>query len=48
LRLIAEKITPVPAQRRAAALRALHRKVAEKDWVRSAHGDVTDQLGPVR
>jgi CO dehydrogenase maturation factor len=48
LRLIAEQITPVPAQRRAAALRALHRKVAEKDWVRSAHGDVTDQLGPVR
>ncbi|MBM2620846.1 ATP-binding protein [Actinoplanes sp. LDG1-06] len=47
LRRIADVVRPVPPQRRAAALRALHLKVAGKDWVRSAYGDVTDQLGPV-
>ncbi len=47
LRVIASLVKPVPAGRRAEALRALHLKVAEKDWVRSAHGDVTDQLAPV-
>lgn len=47
LRLLAERVRSVSAQRRTAHLRALHRRVAEKGWVRSAHGDVTDQLGPV-
>ena len=47
LRLIAERARPVPAERRAARLRELHRRLADKDWVRSVHGDVTDQLGAV-
>jgi CO dehydrogenase maturation factor len=45
LRVIAEHVRPLSPQRRSGQLRALHRKLAEKDWVRSAHGDVTDQLG---
>ena len=47
LRLIAERARPVPADRRAARLRQLHLRLAEKDWVRSAYGDVTGQLGAV-
>lgn len=46
LRRIVEQVRPMPAQRRAAQLRALHLKLAQKDWVRSAYGDVTDQLTP--
>jgi CO dehydrogenase maturation factor len=46
LRRIAEQVRPMPPQRRAAQLSALHLKLAEKEWVRSAYGDVTGQLGP--
>jgi CO dehydrogenase maturation factor len=48
LRAIAERLRPVSPQRRSDQLRALHLKLAEKDWVRSAYGDVTDQLGLVK
>jgi CO dehydrogenase maturation factor len=44
LRVIAEHVRPVSPQRRAARLRELHLKLAGKEWVRSAYGDVTGQL----
>jgi CO dehydrogenase maturation factor len=44
LRAIAEHVRPMPAERRSSQLRALHLKLAERDWVRSAYGDVTGQL----
>jgi CO dehydrogenase maturation factor len=47
LRRIAEHVRPMAPQRRVAQLHALHLKLAEKDWVRNAYGDVTGQLGPV-
>lgn len=37
---------PMGAERRAGLLRALHLRLADQGWVRSAHGDVTTQLGP--
>jgi CO dehydrogenase maturation factor len=45
LRVIAEYVRPVSPERRSGQLRVLHLKLAERDWVRSAHGDVADQLG---
>lgn len=47
LSLIADRARRVPAERRASLMRKLHLKVADKQWVRSAHGDITGQLGPV-
>jgi CO dehydrogenase maturation factor len=47
LRRIAEQVRPMPPHRRAAQLRTLHLKLAEKEWVRNAYGDVTGQFGPV-
>jgi CO dehydrogenase maturation factor len=47
LRAIARHVRPMAPERRDGHLRALHLKLAEKDWVRSAHGDVTGQLGLV-
>ncbi|SCF28713.1 CO dehydrogenase maturation factor [Micromonospora echinospora] len=38
---------PMAPERREAMLRALHLRLAGQNWVRSAHGDVTTQLGPV-
>jgi len=37
---------PMLQQRRDTLLRTLHLRLAEQRWVRSAHGDVTTQLGP--
>jgi CO dehydrogenase maturation factor len=42
---IAARARPMAAERRETLLRTLHLRVAEKAWVRSAHGDVTTQLG---
>ncbi|MFC7529670.1 ATP-binding protein [Actinoplanes sp. GCM10030250] len=39
---------PMNDQRREALMRTLHLRIAAKGWVRSAHGDVTTQLGPAR
>lgn len=47
LRALAEHVRPVAPQRRADRLRELHLKMAERDWVLSAYGDVTGQLGAV-
>ncbi|MEV6344097.1 ATP-binding protein [Actinoplanes sp. NPDC051851] len=44
LRALHQHVKPADPVRRAAILRELHLKVAEKDWVRSKHGDVTGQL----
>ncbi|TWG12350.1 CO dehydrogenase maturation factor [Actinoplanes teichomyceticus] len=44
LRAIAGHVRPVEATRRATRLRELHLKLAGKDWVRSAYGDVTGQV----
>ncbi|TWJ29764.1 CO dehydrogenase maturation factor [Micromonospora sagamiensis] len=38
---------PMSPERREALLRTLHLRLAGQNWVRSAHGDVTTQLGPV-
>jgi CO dehydrogenase maturation factor len=38
---------PVAPERQRALLRTLHLRLAEQDWVRTAYGDVTAQLGPV-
>ncbi|GIF08331.1 ATP-binding protein [Actinoplanes siamensis] len=45
LRTLREAVRPVDPERRAARLRELHLKAADKVWVRAAHGDVTGQLG---
>lgn len=47
LRLIAEHAQPMPPERRADMLRALHLKLAGQRWVRNAYGDITGQLGAV-
>ncbi|MBG0562263.1 ATP-binding protein [Actinoplanes aureus] len=47
LRRIADYARPMAAGRRAELMRTLHLRLAGKGWVRSAHGDVTSQLGPV-
>jgi CO dehydrogenase maturation factor len=44
---IAEYARPMAAGRREDLMRTLHLRLAGKGWVRSAHGDVTSQLGPV-
>ncbi|WP_306213840.1 ATP-binding protein [Actinoplanes sp. RD1] len=41
---LAGRVRPVAAGRRADRLRELHLALAGKQWVRSRHGDVTDQL----
>jgi CO dehydrogenase maturation factor len=38
---------PMGEERRARLLRTLHLRLAGQGWVRSAHGDVTGQWGPV-
>ncbi|WP_203829836.1 ATP-binding protein [Actinoplanes palleronii] len=43
LRTIADAVRPVSVPRRDAYLRELHLKLAQKDWVRSLHGDVAGQ-----
>ncbi|MEU4425205.1 ATP-binding protein [Actinoplanes sp. NPDC024001] len=47
LRAIADHARPMTAARREQLMRTLHVRLAGKGWVRSAHGDVTSQLGPV-
>jgi CO dehydrogenase maturation factor len=44
LRAIAEDVRPMTPERRSSQLRALHLKLAERDWVRDEYGDVTGQL----
>ncbi len=44
LRVVAEHVRPADHHRRTARLHELHFKLAQKDWVRSAHGDVSGQV----
>ncbi|MFI1991624.1 ATP-binding protein [Actinoplanes sp. NPDC020271] len=44
LQVIAEHVRPADGGRRTARLHELHFKLAQKDWVRSAHGDVSGQV----
>jgi CO dehydrogenase maturation factor len=47
LQRIAAHARPMAAGRRATLMRTLHLRLAGKGWVRSAHGDVSGQLGPL-
>lgn len=42
----AARNSPLDGDRRAGLLRELHLRLAEEDWVRAAHGDVTGQFSP--
>ncbi|GAA2890974.1 ATP-binding protein [Actinoplanes cyaneus] len=44
LRAIAGHVQPADGHRRTARLHELHFKLAQKDWIRSAHGDVSGQV----
>ena len=47
LQRIADHARPMAATRRENLMRTLHVRLAGKPWVRTTHGDVTTQLGPV-
>ncbi|WP_436533442.1 ATP-binding protein [Actinoplanes sp. HUAS TT8] len=44
LAVLAAHVRPADDRRRTARLHELHFKLAQKDWVRSAHGDVSGQV----